>query len=115
MAIQGLKLQMSSDELKKTCEGRIAFHAERAKWALAEYERLEPEAEKFKGEARSMGKGGRIGNVSAATKNFKDEHDRHEDKVVLFKFMAEHVIPNETYILDENDLRKLEVLPQYDY
>lgn len=115
MPIQGLKLTMTSEELKKTCEERIKFHEEKAKWADGEVKRLEPEAEKFRGEAQAMGKTGRSNNVSSALNNFKTEYQRHFDKVTLFTFMASHVIPSETYILDENDLRKLEVLPQYDY
>jgi hypothetical protein len=94
---------------------RIKFHEEKAKWADGEAKRLEPEAEKFRDQAQSMGKTGRSNNVTSALSNFKNEYQRHNDKVTLFTFMADHIIPNETYILDENDLRKLEVLPQYDY
>lgn len=115
MPIQGLKLTMSSEELKKTCESRIAYHQEKADWCAKEIERLEPELEKFRDEAQKMGKMGRSNNVNNAAASFKNEYQRHFDKVTLFKFMAEHVIPSETYILDENDLKKLEVLPQYDY
>lgn len=115
MAIQGIKLQMGTDEFKKICEDRIKFHQEKATWADGEVKRLEPETEKFRGEAQAMGKSGRSNNVKAALDNFKNEFARHNDKATLFKFMLEHAVPSETYILDENDLRKLEVLPQYDY
>lgn len=115
MPIQGIKLSMTSAEFKKTCEERIKFHEEKAEWAHNEAKRLEPEAEKFRGEAQAMGKTGRSNNVTGALNNFRNEYQRHFDKVTLFKFMRDHVIDNETYILDENDLRKLEVLPQYDY
>lgn len=115
MPIQGLKLQMATDEFKKICEERISFHKEKAEWCEKEIDRLEPEVAKFRGQAQAMSKTGRSNNISAAAKNFENEFQRHNDKVTLFKFMLEHAIPNETYILDENDLRKLEVLPQYDY
>ena len=113
MPIQGLRLSMTSDEMKKTMEERIKFHQEKADWVNGEIKRLEPEVEKFRGEAQAMGKTGRSNNVSGALNNFKSEFARHTDKVTLFRFMADHVIPNETYILEEADLRKLEVLPQY--
>ena len=62
-----------------------------------------------------MVKTGRGSGLPSAANSLKQDYERHNDRVVLFKFMAEHIIPNETFILDENDLRKLEVLPQYDY
>lgn len=115
MAIQGLKLSMTSEELKTTMLDRIKYHQEKADWCDKEYKRLEPELEKFRNEASAQGKMGRSNNVNTAASSFKNEYQRHFDKVTLFKFMAEHIIPNETYIFDENDLRKLEVLPQFDY
>lgn len=115
MAIQGLKLTMTSAELKQTCENRIKYHQEKADWCAAEVERLEPKLEEFRHEAQKSGKMGRSNNVNNAAASFKTEFQRHFDRVTLFKFMAEHIIPNETYILDEMDLKKLEVLPSYDW
>jgi len=115
MPIQGLKLTMTSAEMKKVMLERIAFHQEKAEWCEKEVDRLEPEVAKFRGEAKKMGKSGRSNNISAAAQNFENEMVRHTDKVTLFTFMSEHLIPDETYILDENDLRKLEVLPAHDY
>ena len=113
MAIQGLKLSMTSEELKKTCGDRIKYHQEKADWLGKELKRLEPELEKFADDAQAQGKFSNSNRVGSAFDNFKAEFARHTDRVTLFKFMSEHIIPNETYILDENDLRKLEVLPNW--
>jgi hypothetical protein len=113
MAIQGLKLSMSSDELKATMLKRIEYHQEKADWLNTELKRLEPELAKFGDDAQAQGKFSTSNRIGGVAENFKQEYARHTDKVTLFKFMSEHVIANETYILDENDLRKLEVLPNW--
>lgn len=113
MAIQGLKLTMTSDELKTTMLNRIKYHQEKADWLSKEIKRLEPEMAKFADDAQQMGKAGTSNRMNNAVDNFRSEYSRHEDRVTLFKFMSDHVIPSETYILDENDLRKLEVLPNW--
>ena len=113
MAIQGLKLSMTSDELKTTMLKRIEYHQEKADWLGTEMKRLGPELAKFADDAQAQGKFGTSNRIGGVEDNFKAEFARHTDKVTLFRFMAEHVIPNETYILDENDLRKLEVLPNW--
>jgi hypothetical protein len=86
MSIQGLKLQMASDELVTTLNSRIEYH-------------------------------GKFSNsrVGSAVDNLAQQRDHHQDRVTLFKFMVAHVIPNETFVLDENDLRKLEVIGQHGY
>lgn len=37
----------------------------------------------------------------------------HKERFTLFAFMEEHVIPNETYRLTENDLTRLEIVSRY--
>lgn len=113
MAIQGLKLTMTSDELKKTMLDRIKYHKDKSDFLEREIKRLEPELSKFGEEAEAQGKYANSGGPGGNLNGFKSSLAHHVDRVTLFKFMAEHVIPNETYILDENDLRKLEVLPSW--
>ena len=37
----------------------------------------------------------------------------HEDKYGYFMFMAEHLVPDETYRLSESDLSRLEIAARY--
>lgn len=114
MAIEGLKLQMTSAEMVKTMQDRIKYHADKVVWLEQKIKELAPEFEKFADEAQAQGKFATTNRIGAGTiDGFKSSLSHHADRVTLFRFMVEHVIPNETYILREDDLRKLEVLPSW--
>ncbi len=110
--IEGLKLTMTSAELKKTLESRVEYHQGRVAWLTVEIKRLEPELAKFTEQSLEIEK-----YVSNSSNNgldtFKSQLRHHTDRATVFKFMAEHIIPNETYLLEEEDLRRLEVLPRW--
>ena len=114
MSIQGLKLQMNSEELSTTLSARIEYHGKRVEWLAKKIAELEPDVEQFKNDAVNQGKFSNS-RVGSAVDNLSQQRDHHQDRVTLFKFMVAHVIPNETFILDENDLRKLEVIGQHGY
>ena len=56
MSIEGLKLQISSSELKSLALGRLEYHNSKAKFFEAEVERLKPALAEMQSEAESMGK-----------------------------------------------------------
>lgn len=114
MPIEGLKLQMTSAELKELMGKRIEYHSSRTEWLEKKIKELEPDVQKFENDAVQSGKF--AGNrVDGALGNFKQQFTHHQNRATLFKFMVEHLIPNETYVLTENDLTKLEVLSGRDY
>jgi hypothetical protein len=47
--------------------------------------------------------------VSSLERSAKD----HQEKAALSSFMAEHIIPDEEYILDEKDLACIELVSRY--
>lgn len=109
--IEGLKLQIGSDELRKLLESRAEYHGGKAKWAEAESARMEPMMKDQRRRSRDIGK---YGNTSSdAAMSLGEQADYHADREVYFKFLASHVIPNETYQFREPDLRDIEVLSRY--
>lgn len=105
--IEGLKLQISSDELKKISAARAEYHAKKSDWFKSKAKEIQPELDNFADEAANLGKYSNQGNV---VENLATKSKHHEDKATLFRFMAEHVIPNETYSLSNEDLVRLEVI-----
>ena len=109
--IEGLKLCMTSDELKRTLAGRIEYHSKKADWFEKKATELAPELEQFAEDAEVLGK---YSNANRnPTQELQRQHRHHADRVTVFKFMMEHIIPSETYVLEENDLRRLEVLASW--
>lgn len=110
MAIEGVQLSISSGELKDLLMTRVDYHAGRATFFSKKAEELAPELEAADDEAEEIGKymsGGR-GNDPAAQLAQKAKH--HRNRATVLKFMAEHLVPNETYILTESDLQRIEVI-----
>jgi hypothetical protein len=99
--IEGLKIKVSSAELKSHIETRAAYHQERAVW--------------YEGQVVNLRSGGvrpeAVSNdpASSLERSAKD----HKEKAALFSFMADHIIPNEEYILSENDLSRIELVSRY--
>lgn len=96
--IDGLKLQMSSAELEAHLEERRAHHEERATFYRRQVDALRdggvrPEA---------------ITNDPLSS--LEKDMQRHQNKQALMAFMRDHVVPDETYQLDESDLARLEII-----
>lgn len=120
MSIEGIKLSITSAELKKLCEARVEYHSTRARWNETKLKELKPTfdqaTEDAEDEAEEQFKAmtyANNGNNNDPLDRFKRGARHHRDRAVVFRFTAAHVIENETYILTEEDLRKLEVLPRY--
>lgn len=114
MAINGLKLQITSAQLEKLLTQREEYHLTRAK-KFEERAKVEKQDEdEAMEDAFEIGKYGTsnvargFGGQSAA-----ERFRHHTDRATVAKFRREHLLPNETYILEEEDLRLLEVLPLY--
>lgn len=117
MAIEGIKLSITSVDLKKLCEDRIKYHLGRAEWNATKLKELEPTFKEanadFEEEAFEQMKGMSYNSNARSgdpLERFKTSHAHHRDRATVFRFMAEHIIPNESYVLAEADLRKLEVM-----
>jgi hypothetical protein len=112
MAIEGVKLQLTSEKLKKLLEGRAEYHSKKAEFYKTKAKELAPQMEEFEEEAEEIGKmsnSNRYGSEDPVDSlNKKGKH--HTDRATYFRFMAENLIPNETFILQEHDLQRLEVM-----
>lgn len=80
-------------------------------WERAEYhmKRMDAYAEQIK----SM-KDNKIEGMTYSggdpIKVLKDKHDQHSNQERELKFIAKYLDTNETYMLDDNDLRKLGII-----
>ena len=116
--IEGIKLSMTSTELKQLCEKRVTYHLGRAEWYQQKLAELEPALKEAAQDAADdsfdqlkYGNSGSRTDRGDPVERFKNGVAHHRDRATVFRFMAEHVITNETYVLTEGDLQKLEVLP----
>lgn len=100
--IEGFKVRMTSDELRDHLSGRADYHAEKRDW----YEATAKEA------------GERVDAVDQFVSNnpqqsLKASADSHRRKSAYFTLLSKHVVPNETYQLDESELTRLELVDRY--
>lgn len=111
--IKGFRLRVTSLELQNHCFKRSDYHKLRAEEKEIELPNIKEAFEKIQHHSLSTN----ISGKSAASYNFNEDSieclekdiKTHKEKVIIFKFYAEHLF-NETYDLDENDLRRLEII-----
>src|SRR5262245_7646606 len=102
--IEGLHVDVTSDELKKLLVGRLKYHEEKIALYTQQREKL-VEAEKLLAEeAAQMSK---FSGSRTPLDSVEESLKQHRRQVIYYKFMAEHVVLNETYRLHENDLSRL--------
>lgn len=99
--IDGLRLDISADELAKLLEERINEHADNARSDEESAGRLEAIRRANDPDEWEDDQGTRLRHRAQV------ERDRAD----ALTFMRNHVIRGETYRLTENDLRTLEILP----
>jgi hypothetical protein len=106
--IEGIKLQLSTEEIRKTVQERIEYHQRKADWAKTEAKRLQPDQDDLDDEAESIGK--YTNSTNNPVVSLKQTAKHHRDRATYFRFIEAHLVPNEIYVLTEEDLRRLEVL-----
>ncbi len=107
--ITGLHIELSSEELKQHIQERADHHKKRAEWYSQQAAQLQE------------------GQEPRQPDPDEDHHSRsydplqglltkvneHRYKMVFFRFLADHIIPNEKYRLSESDLARLEIFSRY--
>ena len=95
--IEGLKVMVEGKELAELCWERSTWHIERAQ--LYRNQALSIEQNQLEGMA----------NTSAGNpiEQLKDKARSHESDAAEMKFIAEHIVSSETYLLERDDLVKL--------
>ena len=57
-----------------------------------------------------------MSGVAESAGAFKKKAEMHRNRIVMIKFFRDHLVPDETYRLDINDLERIEILKsRYDY
>lgn len=99
--IEGLKIKISSDELRKHLQARANHHLEKVTFYNGQVSALHDS-----GLQTSMTSNDPVGSLKHSAKD-------HQDKFALFTFLADHIIPDEEYLLSENDLSRIELAARY--
>lgn len=110
MSVQGLKVQLSTDKLRGLVVGRVNYHTKKADFFEKEASTRSQDMIGFAEQVREIGKvslqplGGNI------AEQMQNQSRYHRNLATYFAFLVENLIPDETYVLDETDLRRLEVI-----
>ena len=99
--IDGIKIDVTSAELKTTLEQRRDHHREKTAFYKQQVANMEQQ-----GVAQHN-----VTNDPVAS--LKSSWRQHEERQAFFAYLAEHVIPEATYRLSEHDLTRLELLSKY--
>lgn len=95
--ITGLKLQITTGQLRDHLLERIAFHVSRRDFYEAKAGEMEEAGE-------------RPQNITNdPVKSMKDRAEHHAGRVRAFQVWEKYLIPDEVYVLDNNDLSRLEM------
>lgn len=105
--IEGIKLEIPSEEMKTLIKSRIPHHEAKAKFYDEQASKLKEIMKATDGEAVQ---GGNNNSLTNNTGGLESSAKTHKDKVKFFKFMHDHIIPNEQYRLQHNDLVHLEII-----
>lgn len=117
--IEGLKIKVTSAELKDHLIKRSGYHKERGRQKESELPGLREAFEKIKaggglaaGTLSHMSKGGYRSDPQDAVESLETDIRDHFNKSLVFLFFAEHLF-DEDYVLKEDDLFRLEILKRY--
>jgi hypothetical protein len=107
--IKGLKIRVESAELKKKFEERAEHHSKRAEFCKQKLALLKEPVEagmddpEFAAEAM-------VSNIGTPKQRIQSRVVSHGSRAAFFKFMADHIIPDVVYEIEEDDLFHLEIL-----
>lgn len=106
--IEGLKVDVKSEELVKILTERMQHHLERS-------EAYNKKAAELKATLSGLEEDLSVGKVSnnSASGGLETKAREHKDKSTYYKFLLDHVIQNDTYRLDQADLERLGVSVRY--
>ena len=106
--IQGLQVDVKSDELKAIIEERFKHHTDRSEVYAKKAEELKKSIAGLE-EDLAVSK---VSNGSAAD-GLEGKSREHKDKATYYKFLLDHVIQNDVYRLGQEDLKRLGISTHY--
>ncbi len=101
--INGLHVDVTSDELKKMLLGRLTYHQEKISFYKEQVAEMRKVDEKLKRDREAIGKT----STQSPIESLESAVLKHENQSIYYKFMADHVVPSEVYRLSESDLQRL--------
>lgn len=102
MPIKGITVQLTTGQLRAILTEKAASHRKKADSYKDEISRLE-----------DIGMD-RTGHSMDPLRDIEQRSKSHAEKAEYFEFVAEHLVGGEIYMLDNNDLRTLEIAaPHY--
>src|ERR1700704_3567383 len=99
--IDGLKIELKSDELKTTIQSRADHHKAKVKFYEEQVVALQEQG---------VSQAHITNDPITGLKNSAQEHRK---QYAFFSFVADHIIPNEIYRIDEYGLTRLELTAKY--
>ena len=99
--IEGFKVTITAAEMKHHLHTRAKHHEERAKW--------------YENQRATFADAPTAQMTQDPVAGLKEAGKRHEQKSSWFNFMAEHVPAGETYLLNDHDLERLEMVQAKGY
>jgi len=106
--IEGIVVRMDSEELKAHLLKRLEHHTQRAKF-------YEQECKKFKAEAEDAEIRQGQATFTQTHKAMEESASTHKRAIRWFRFVADHLIPDETYHLDTKALNEIEAVDIRNY
>lgn len=115
--VKGLRFHYTTQQLNDHMVARAAHHDQRAEQKASAL----PELRKAVDTVRSAAEATTVAQMSKFTNSYHfDAGDQvsqletdikeHRNKALVFRALAQHLVSNATYDLDENDLRRLEIV-----
>ena len=102
MSIEGIKISMTTEKLRAHLQKRIEHHKGKAVFYTDQVKKL-----------RENGVSENQGVSNDPTRSLQNSAEDHTGRAGLFSVLAEHLIPNETYILGDHDLTRLELISRH--
>jgi hypothetical protein len=100
--IEGIKIQMTTEKLHAHLKKRIDYHNTKAAFYKEQVEKLR---------AGGVSENHNVSNDP--TRSLMASAEDHLGRAGLFGVLAEHLVPNETYLLGDHDLTRLELISRH--
>lgn len=114
--VKGLLFHYSTEELAAQMQSRAEHHEDRARTKESALPELKKAVETIKttAEASTVARMSKVHNAyhfdGDQVADLENDIRDHKNKALVFRTLAEHLVPNATYELGEHDLQRLEIV-----
>lgn len=97
--IEGIRIELTTQELKDHLLARVKYHQEKGQW--------------YADRAQELKDHGSEGKSMDPASALRQSANTHADREAFFTFLAQHLIPEEIYRLSESDFSRLEFAARF--